>query len=177
MVDGQCSLREAVEAANANTAVDTCIAGGSEDIIILPPGTYTLSLGGSAEDNNQEGDIDVSGTLTVLGTGVDRTDTIIQGGTTSQNGIDHVFHMLNDGTALTIQNLTIRYGYTTSGSSPNINGGGIYVVGGTLHVLNTVFYDNYGGNGGALYISTFITAHFLITGLWEQAVKGGPSAI
>jgi CSLREA domain-containing protein len=39
--NGQCSLREAIEAANTNTKVDSCPAGvAGRDTIVLPAGTY-----------------------------------------------------------------------------------------------------------------------------------------
>ena len=37
--DGMCSLREAIEAANTDTAVDACMAGSGHDYITLPPCT------------------------------------------------------------------------------------------------------------------------------------------
>jgi CSLREA domain-containing protein len=43
--DGDCSLREAIRAANLDTAVDGCPAGSGADIIQLPSGTYTLNQG------------------------------------------------------------------------------------------------------------------------------------
>jgi CSLREA domain-containing protein len=39
--DGDCSLREAIVAANTDTAVDACPAGSGADTINLPAGTYT----------------------------------------------------------------------------------------------------------------------------------------
>ena len=36
--DGTCSLREAIQAANTDTAVDTCAAGHGADTITLPAG-------------------------------------------------------------------------------------------------------------------------------------------
>ena len=44
-VDGLCSLREAVLAANTNQRVDGCRAGGLVDVISLPAGTYTMTQG------------------------------------------------------------------------------------------------------------------------------------
>src|SRR6266571_5278712 len=43
--DGNCSLREAIQAANTDTAVDACPAGSGADTIVVPAGTYTLSSG------------------------------------------------------------------------------------------------------------------------------------
>jgi len=51
--DGDCSLREAVIAANTDTAVDACAAGAGDDIISVPPGTYLLTLAGAGEDAAQ----------------------------------------------------------------------------------------------------------------------------
>ena len=39
--DGDCSLREAIVAANTNAAVDACPAGTGADTITLPAGTFT----------------------------------------------------------------------------------------------------------------------------------------
>ena len=40
--DGDCSLREAVAAANYDIAVDACPAGNGGDVIDIPAGTYTV---------------------------------------------------------------------------------------------------------------------------------------
>ena len=41
--DGDCSLREAVAAANYDVAVDACPAGNGGDIVDLPAGTYNVA--------------------------------------------------------------------------------------------------------------------------------------
>src|SRR5690349_19560398 len=75
--DGDCSLREAIQAANTNAAVDACPAGqsGQVDTIIVPAGTYTLTLAGN-DDNNAVGDLDIKGNVTITGAGA--ATTIIQ---------------------------------------------------------------------------------------------------
>lgn len=50
-VNGNCTLREAVIAANTNTAVDACPAGSGADTIILPSGTFTFTLAGAGENS------------------------------------------------------------------------------------------------------------------------------
>ena len=65
--DTDCSLREAIGAANALAGADT---------ITVPAGTYTLSIAGTGEDANATGDLDISDDLTINGT----TFTIIDGG-------------------------------------------------------------------------------------------------
>ncbi len=68
---GGCSLREAVEAANSNTAFGGCPKGDSAtmDIIKLAAGRYTLSRGAAGEDANAEGDLDVTESVKIVGTG------------------------------------------------------------------------------------------------------------
>src|SRR5437870_3850242 len=75
-VDGNCSLREAIQAANTDSAVDACPAGSGADTITLPVGTYTLTIPGANEDANQTGDLDNARDLTINGAGA--AATIIQ---------------------------------------------------------------------------------------------------
>ena len=58
--DGDCSLREAVRAANTNLAVDACAAGqnAQTDTITVPAGTYTLTVAGNDNDA-AGGDLDL----------------------------------------------------------------------------------------------------------------------
>ena len=61
---GNCTLREAVESANDDTAIDACAAGSGADTIEFAAGlageTITL-VSGLFEDNNIAQDIDVDG--------------------------------------------------------------------------------------------------------------------
>ncbi len=105
--DGDCSLREAIRAANTDTAVDGCDKGNGSDRINVPFGTYTLSINGQGEDNTATGDLDILDDLTIIGAGMDKT--IIDGG-----GIDRVFHLVDDSSCsyfeLTVSDLTIQNG-------------------------------------------------------------------
>lgn len=77
--DGDCSLREAVQAANTNQAVDACPAGTTgQDIITLDSSTYTLSISGKNENNNRTGDLDIGADLKLVGQGA--TNTVIDAG-------------------------------------------------------------------------------------------------
>jgi CSLREA domain-containing protein len=71
--DGDCSLREAIRAANLHAAVDACTAGSGTDTIIVPAGTYALTLAGASEDNGVSGDLDVRSSLTLQGAGAGST--------------------------------------------------------------------------------------------------------
>ncbi len=146
--DGDCSLREAVQASITNTTVDSCPAGAGKDTIVLPANTYTLSIGGNSEDANAEGDLDISGVLTISGAGSEAT--IIQAGTDTTNGIDRVLHVLSYG-SLTIQGVQVRFGLAGYGAAPHIDGGGIYVAEyARLNVSNSTITNNWGANGGGI---------------------------
>ena len=67
--DGQCSLRAAIQEANA-------LAG--EDTIVLGAGTYALTLAGINEDASASGDLDVDDDLVLNGAGTDVT--LLDGG-------------------------------------------------------------------------------------------------
>src|SRR5690349_10524697 len=73
--NGNCSLREAVRAANTNAAVDACPAGSAsvQDIITLATGTYTLTRGGAADDTAINGDLDLTGNTRIVGVGAAST--------------------------------------------------------------------------------------------------------
>lgn len=43
-VNGNCTLREAIQSANTDSAVDACPAGSGADTIVLAAGTYTLTI-------------------------------------------------------------------------------------------------------------------------------------
>src|SRR5262245_1907614 len=59
-VNGNCTLREAVIAANTDAAVDACAAGSGADVITVPAGTYVLTLVGAGEDGAATGDLDLT---------------------------------------------------------------------------------------------------------------------
>ena len=144
-VDGDCSLREAIQSANTDTAVDACLAGNGADVITIPAGTYILSIVGSGEDANATGDLDIDSDLTINGAGAGAT--IIDGG-----GVDRVFHILT-GHTVKIADLTIQNGFTSN------FGGGIYIVGvtagpATLVTINdsTISGNETNNYGGGIYV-------------------------
>ena len=128
--DGDCSLREAIQAANTDMAVDGCAAGNGADTILLPAGTYTLTIPGSNEDANLTGDLDITDTLTIVGDGPGQT--II-----NANGIDRVFDIQYGVSAVVISGVTIFNGYVYWDS-----GGGIDNWNADLTLINTVVLSN-----------------------------------
>jgi len=154
--DGDCTLREAINNANANsdTTSGDCEAGTGADVIILPADTYTLTLG--IEDLNATGDLDIltaGGDLTIEGEGA---DTTIISGPSLAVGIDRVFHIT--GTVPIVVNIS---GVTIRNGDSAKHGGGIYHGGsGTLNIADCTLSGNrttYGGGssdggfGGGIY--------------------------
>lgn len=152
-----CSLREAIRAANTDTAYGGCPAGSGADTITLPAGTYTLSLanaGGVNEDNNATGDLDVLSSMTIQGAGA--ATTVIQAGTNTSNGIDKVFALnpiCTSAINVTIDGVTIRFGRNTqpSGASDfSFTGGGLDWCGfgtGSFNFTNSIVSSNTNVNG------------------------------
>src|SRR5574341_2072757 len=122
-VNGNCSLREAIQAANTDTAVDACSAGSGADTITVPAGTYNLSMG----------DLDVQD-VTINGTGAG--STIIN---QTQAG-QRVFETTG---VVNISRVTIQGGQTGASSTVpgHIHGGGIHNHG-TLNLTNVTITHN-----------------------------------
>lgn len=90
-VPGQCTLRAAIQKANALPGPKT---------IILPAGIYTLTIPGTFEDEAATGDLDITDDLILIGE--DAATTIIDGST-----LDRVFD-IGPGATATLSDLTIR---------------------------------------------------------------------
>lgn len=129
-VNGNCTLREAIIAANEDRAVDACTAGSGVDTLSLPAGTYTLSMAGTSENAAATGDLDVTEDLTIQGAG--RLNTTINAA-----GIDRILDVMGSGVSLTVSDVRL-----TGGSA--VTGGGIYVTFGSLHIVNSRIHGNTG---------------------------------
>lgn len=126
-----CSLREAISAANSNPGADT---------IILPAGTYALTLTTTLEDDNADGDLDIRDDLALIGAGAATTTIIAAEG-------DRIFHLLATAT-VTITGVTLRGKGDVPGS-----GGVILVAPGTnLTLRDSVVRDGRAGRGGAIEV-------------------------
>lgn len=118
-----CSLREAVLAANLTP---------EDDRILMGPGTHTLALAG-ADDTAAAGDLDIGpGLVTLVGAGADATT--VDGG-----GVDRVFHVLTGG-RLVLTGLTVRGGAATGGGGAVLSGGDLVLRRTTL-TANTATAD------------------------------------
>ncbi|MEX2168320.1 MAG: S8 family serine peptidase [Pirellulales bacterium] len=153
-ITGEATLRAAIQEANLfgfdhqNTAV-----------VILAPGTYTLSLDLQDFGNAQQGDLDILGNVVVASDGTG--EVIIDAA-----GIDRVFDILTF-CALTLEGVTI-----TGGSVSGEEGGGIRNAG-TLTVSNSTIRDNFTDQyGGGIYnAGTLSIGATTLTG--NQAAFGG----
>jgi CSLREA domain-containing protein len=143
-----CSLREAIQSANTDTAFGGCPAGGPlTDIISLPAGIYTLTRSGE-DENNVAGDLDLTASMNLIGSGA----VIINAG-----GDDGIHDRVIDihGIPVRLENLTITGGRRVNGSGADANGGGIRNTNILLlkHVTvtdNIAANGNPGGSGGGI---------------------------
>ncbi|MBK1633243.1 hypothetical protein CKO31_21305 [Thiohalocapsa halophila] len=133
--DTDCSLREAIIAANANPGADD---------ITLPVGSYTLTLTGTPEEGALTGDLDITDDLTINGAG--QASTVIDGGggplDDAGAATDRVFE-IQQGT-VAINDVTVRGGHPPVGS-----GGGIRNAG-DLTLTDAIIEDNVGRYGGGI---------------------------
>jgi PKD repeat protein len=140
-VAGDCSLRQAIDKANAE----------SSDEIDVPAGTYSVTLG----------TLPINGSMTIVGAGTGQT--IIDG----SGNVDANTHQLSrimkvaSGQSVGLDNLSLTGGVdgndenATGGATETVslNGGGaIFNDGGTLSLANVVFQNNAASNpiGGAV---------------------------
>jgi CSLREA domain-containing protein len=138
--DGDCSLREAIVAANTNTATDSCPAGSSAstDTIELAAGdTYLLTLPAAdpfGPDDPKSGDLDVADDAPALDvflrTSVTGTQSVIEQTVPGER-------VIASAGSLRLLDLEIR-----GGRAPDC-GGGVQLQGaGSFDAAHTIFRDN-----------------------------------
>jgi len=139
--DGDCTLREAIHNANidGDGSSGDCTAGGGDDTITLPAGTYVLTQTVAGDDG---GDLNIwdSDSLTITGQGP--ANTIIDA-----NGIDRVLDIGSGaGTTVVISGVKIMGGNTSG------YGGGVNIPDANLTLINTIIYSNTAnGRGGGVF--------------------------
>ena len=145
LVDNSCSLREAVEAANSNAAVDNCDAGelGVDTIV------FDVSIAGQ--------------TITLSGVEILISDElIIEGGV---DGItidaDNNSRIFNASEPLSIENLILINGEKFSGGTM-LTGGAINTTA-DLTIINSVLSNNSAANGGAIFVDGNISGQADLT--------------
>lgn len=152
--DGQCSLIEAIQAANTNSPVGGCNGGSADDTIILAVGgTYILTETYASDTGLPI----ITSTITFEG----NRATIRRDRDSSDN-----FRILQVGDGLggaypgnlTLNNVTIAGGRLDSADS--LHGGGIFssAGGSSLSIHNSTIKDNVaGGSGGGIYAPDSLT--------------------
>jgi CSLREA domain-containing protein len=159
-----CSLREAILAANTDTAFGGCPAGGGADTITLAAGTYGLSIPrGSTGNDRLDGDLWVASQLTIRHTGI--RPAVIDG-----RRIDRVIHVVGAGN-LTASGITITNGRTGS------SGGGIRNEG-ALNLSNTTVAANettgsFGGGIANSGTATMSLTNVTLSGNRAESDGGG----
>jgi CSLREA domain-containing protein len=136
--DTDCSLREAIIAANGN---------GEADTITLGLGRFGLSIVGTGENAAATGDLDITDDLVIEGLGPDQT-FIDASGVIS----DRVFDIRAGAGTIVISGVTIMNGNVTG------LGGGIYSYDADLTLVNVEVTNNVvtgtgsSGRGGGVYV-------------------------
>ena len=150
-VAGFCTLGAAILAANTDSAVDGCAAGSGADTIILPPATYTLTVG-NATPEGPAGLPSVISEITILGAGA--ATTIIQRDSGAPSF--RIFHVASG--SLTLNGVTVRGGDAGDTGFPQGNGGAILVIGGPLTINNSILSSNTAGRDGGAISNSFFQA-------------------
>ncbi len=124
-----CSLRQAIDTANESAA----------PVINLPAGHYQLTLTGTEEGADENGDLDVTGGSQIQINGAGARSTVVDA-----TGLgERVFDVLPLGT-LGLSRLTV-----TGGEAINVNGGGIQVDEGSLNLDQVAVLNNVSTRSGA----------------------------
>lgn len=129
--DAHCSLREAVLTANSVLGKDT---------VIIPAGTYVLSIPGTQEDLGNTGDLDLTDEVDIIGAGPKVTAI-------DANQIDRVIDVHGIGQSYLIRGVTLRGGgHLDQGGQ---GGGGFWLKGENSATLESVhLVENQVGTGG-----------------------------
>ncbi|CAG1769616.1 partial putative outer membrane protein PmpB, partial [uncultured bacterium] len=175
--DGVCSLREAIQSANAGMPIGNCASGaGLDTIVITATGTIVLGsdlpalvqdvviVGPGPESLTISGNNAVRVISVTTGINVNLSEvTLANGNAASENGgaiynrgtltISHVTLVNNTahlgGGISNLGSLNMTSTAVYNNSSSNV-GGGIYNIG-TLTVTNSALYSNTASNGGGIY--------------------------
>jgi CSLREA domain-containing protein len=148
--DSDCSLREAIVAANASPDANT---------IVIPAGVYSLTIPGANEDAGATGDLDVGGDVTIAGDPIGTT--IVDGGL-----LDRIFDV-HSGT-VSISNMTLIHG-----AAPSDRGGAILNRGGTVALSYVVASFNSADFGGAIANNSRLTVEHAMVNDGNATYTGG----
>jgi len=122
--DGQCSLRAAIQEADAS---------GEVSQLTLPAGAYTFVLANAEvdEEASASGDLDITSDIRISGFGA----------TINPNGLDRAFDVAEGG-SLTLSGVTITNGFAAGGEDPIVGSGGAIANAGTTMLQLVTFTNN-----------------------------------
>lgn len=183
---GNCTLRAAVQEANALSGADS---------IILVAGTYLLTIAGNNEQSAATGDLDITAALTITGAGADTT-------VIDANGLDRIFEVINAGD-VSVSGVTLQNGIAGQNQSgyfvqqvggaifhvgtPSVltlsdmvirncsatSGGAVYNIYSTLLVRNSTFHNNSATTGGGGAIAEGLAGYMQ---LYNTTLSGNSAA-
>ena len=136
-----CTLRAAIEETNA-------LPG--RDIILLGSGTFRLTLSGLSENNAVSGDLDITDSLQIIGSGVGKTFI-------DADGLDRVFDIREADITVSLSGVSVINGRLPSGLVYEQKGGGGLRNRGSLVLDRVMISDNMvlgamnGDAGGGLF--------------------------
>jgi len=143
MAASGCSLRAAVQEANALPGADTITLGG---------GFHFLTLLGGGEDLAATGDLDVTDDLTIRGAAAPYSATCMSCTSIQYFPIgsadDRHFHV--HGANLVLENVSLHGGRAPAGE----NGGNVVVDGGSLTASNAGITGGQAVDGGSIYVAS-----------------------
>ncbi len=165
-----CKVRDAITAANTDTATGGCPAGSGADVIELPagvtitlPNVYDSGIGGT-------GLPPVTSEITINGNGA----TIRRNFGTGRFRI----FLIEDPGNLLLDNLTVTGGFPAQGNGGpydfSYTGGGILNLEGTLELTHCTVSGNEAGGGGGIFVvgGSLTLTHCTVSGN-EAASDGG----
>ena len=134
-----CTLPQAIQAANTDSAVGACAAGSGPDTLLLSASLHAVSYNALFDADGPNATPSITSTIVISGGA--------GGAVVARTGAAdaRLFHVAATGN-LTLQNVTVQNGRVSSD-----NGGGIYNAGG-LTLANSLIFSNVGNpTGGGLY--------------------------
>ncbi|MBI2571325.1 MAG: hypothetical protein HYV63_30330 [Candidatus Schekmanbacteria bacterium] len=162
---GRCTLRAAIAEANAYADV------AGPDLVYLPAGTHTVTIAGANEDAGATGDLDITDSLSLIGSGSDKT-TVSGGGDAVGDRVLDIHGLVN----VRLEGMTIRNGRSGAANGGGIlsngsltisrcrivgnrtdqanshSGGGVFSAAGGLAIVDSEILDNAAYLGGGLYV-------------------------
>ena len=137
--DGICTLREAINAANDDSAYFNCAGGvGPDTISFAAP--YVITLSSTLPP--------ISSNITIAGKGA--SATIIQASASPNIATYRIFYVTS-GNSLALRGITVRHGRCNGSCATFTNNGGAIYNGGSLTINGSTIARNSAGLGGAIY--------------------------